>query len=74
MKAVKKLIEVDENKSVTVTSLPFEPGSKVEVIVLPTNKTKDIFRFTDSLAAKRRIKPMSLKEVEKIVHEVRGVK
>ena len=43
MRAVKKLIEVDDNKSVTVTSLPFEPGSKVEVIVLSADKKEDVF-------------------------------
>jgi hypothetical protein len=72
--AVKKVTEVDENQSVTITSLPFEPGSKVEVIILPTGKEDDIFAFTDSLVKKKAIKPLSLKEIEKAVHEVRGVK
>jgi hypothetical protein len=35
MKAIKKLVEVEKDKSVTLKSLPFKPGSKVEVIVLP---------------------------------------
>jgi metal-responsive CopG/Arc/MetJ family transcriptional regulator len=74
MKAVKKLIEVDSNKSITVSSLPFEPGSKVEVIVLPAGNTEDIFEFTDSFTKKRGIRLMSMKEIERIVHEVRGVK
>jgi hypothetical protein len=74
MRAVKKLIEVDGNKSITVTSLPFAPGSKVEVIVLSADKREDIFRFTDSLTKTHGIKPLSLNEIEKIVHEVRGVK
>ena len=71
MRAVKKLIEVDDNKSVTVTSLPFEPGSKVEVIVLSADKKEDVFEFTDSLTKKRGLKPLSLKEIEKIVHAKR---
>jgi hypothetical protein len=74
MKAVKKLIEVDSNKSITVSSLPFEPGSKVEVIVFPAGNMEDIFEFTDSLTKKRGIRPMSIRDIEKIVHEVRGVK
>jgi hypothetical protein len=74
MRAVKKLIEVDDNKSITITSLPFEPGSKVEVIVLSADKKEDIFEFTDSLTKTHGITPLSLKEIEKIVHEVRGVK
>lgn len=74
MKAVKKLIEVERNKSITIKSLPFKPGSKVEVIVLPSKEKEDIFDFMDKAVKKRSIKPMSLKEIEKVVHEVRGVK
>jgi predicted DNA-binding antitoxin AbrB/MazE fold protein len=74
MKAIKKLVEVERDKSVTLRSLPFKPGSKVEVIVLPSVKEEDIFSFTDSVLKKKGIAPMSLKEIEKVVHEVRGVK
>jgi hypothetical protein len=74
MKAVKKLIEVGSNKSITIKSLPFKPGSKVEVIVLPSKEKEDIFDFMDKAVKKRNIKPMSLKKIEKVVHEVRGVK
>ena len=74
MKAIKKLVEVERDKSVTLRSLPFKPGSKVEVIVLPSVKEEDIFSFTGSVVKKKKIAPMSLKEIEKIVHEVRGVK
>ncbi len=74
MRAIKKLVEVDDEKSITITSLPFKPGSKVEVIVLPSERSEDIFDFTDSLVKKRKIAPLSLKEVEKIVHEVRRKK
>ena len=74
MKAIKKLVEVERDKSVTLRSLPFKPGSKVEVIVLPSVKERDIFTFTDSVVKKKKIAPMSLREIEKIVHEVRGVK
>ncbi len=74
MKAVKKLLEVEKDKSVTVKSLPFKAGSKVEVIVLPAKGKGDIFEFMDEVIKKKRIAPMSLKEIEKIVHAVRGVK
>jgi len=73
MKAIKKLVEVERDKSVTLRSLPFKPGSKVEVIVLPSAE-EDIFTFMDTAVKKKKIAPMSLKEIEKIVHEVRGVK
>jgi predicted DNA-binding antitoxin AbrB/MazE fold protein len=74
MKAIKKLVVVERDKSVTLRSLPFKPGSKVEVIVLPSVKEEDIFSFADSVLKKKGIAPMSLKEIEKVVHEVRGVK
>lgn len=74
MKAVKKLAEVERDKSVTVKSLPFRAGSKVEVIIFPAGEGKDIFNYVDSAVKKKRIAPMTLKQIEKIVHEVRGVK
>ena len=73
MNAVKKLVEVDKKKSIRVTSLPFKAGSKVEVIVIPAGE-EDIFDAMDAVVKKRKIAPMSLKAIEKIVHEVRGVK
>jgi hypothetical protein len=74
MKAVKKMIEVEKDKSVTIKPLPFKPGSKVEVIVLPVKEEKDIFTYMDKVVKKKKIIPLSLKDVEKIVHEVRSGK
>jgi len=73
MKAVKKLLEVEDNKSITIKSLPFKPGSKVEVIVFPSESKQDIFSFMDKTTRRKGIKPMSLKEIEKVVHGIRGV-
>lgn len=73
MKAVKKLVEVETDKSVTLKSLPFKPGSKVEVIVLPAGE-EDIFSFMDNAVKRRKIMPMSLKQIEKVVHEARAGK
>lgn len=71
MKAFKKLIEVETDKSITVKFLPFKPGSKVEVIVFPASEEEDIFSFMDKVVKKKKITPMSLKQVEKVVHDVR---
>lgn len=71
MKAFKKLIEVETDKSITVKSLPFKSGSKVEVIVFPASEEEDIFSFMDKVVKKKKITPMSLKQVEKVVHDVR---
>lgn len=74
MNAVKKFIEVGKDKSVTIKSLPFKPGSKVEVIVIPTENEEDVFDYMDIIVKKKKISPKSLKEVERIVHETRGLK
>lgn len=73
MKAVKKLIKVEKDKSIKLEALPFKPGSKVEVIIFPAESEVDIFDYMDDLAKRKKIAPMNLKEIEKIVHEVRGV-
>jgi len=73
MQAIKKIIEVEKDKSISLKSLPFKPGSKVEVIVMPaTDQAQDIFRFMDTVVKNKKIAPMSMKQVEKIVHEVRS--
>ncbi|MBI4390015.1 MAG: hypothetical protein HY580_07530 [Nitrospinae bacterium] len=73
MKAVKKLVEVETDKSVTLRSLPFKPGSKVEVIVLPAGE-EDIFNFMDKTVKRKKLAPMSLKQIEKVVHSARAGK
>lgn len=73
MNAVKKMVEVDKRKSIRVTSLPFKAGSKVEVIVFPAGE-EDIFSVMDAVVKKKKIAPMSLRAIEKIVHVVRGVR
>jgi hypothetical protein len=54
-------------------SLPFAPGSRVEVIVFPQTDDEDIFPTMDRIVKKKGIKPLTMKQVEKIVHDVRGV-
>jgi hypothetical protein len=73
MQAIKKILEVEKDKSIILKALPFKPGSKVEVIVFPAAAgKKDIFNFMDTVVKKRKITPMSMKQLEKIVHEVRA--
>lgn len=74
MKAVKKFAEVEKDKSVKIKSLPFKPGSKVEVIVLPAAEREDIFYFMDNVMQRKKIAPLGMKEIEKIIHDFRGVR
>jgi len=61
MQAVKKIMEVLKDKSISLKSLPFKPGSKV-----------DVFSFMDTVVKNKKIAPLSMKQVEKIVHDVRS--
>jgi hypothetical protein len=74
MRAVKTYAEVGSDKSLILKSLPFAPGSRVEVIVLPTADGEDVFPIMDRIVKKKGIKPLTMKQVEKIVHDVRGVR
>jgi len=73
MRAVKTYAEVGSDKSLILKSLPFAPGSKVEVIVFPAEDGEDVFPTMDRIVKKRGIKPLTMKQVEQIVHDVRGV-
>ncbi|PIP08628.1 MAG: hypothetical protein COX51_03490 [Syntrophobacteraceae bacterium CG23_combo_of_CG06-09_8_20_14_all_50_8] len=73
MKAVKTFAEAGTDKSLILKSLPFPPGSTVEVIVLPAAKEKDVFTNMDKVVRSKRIKPLTMKQLEKIIHAARGV-
>jgi len=74
MRAVKTYAEVGSDKSLILKSLPFAPGIRVEVIVFPTVDGEDVFPSMDRIVKRKGIKPLTMKQVEKIVHDVRGVR
>jgi hypothetical protein len=74
MRAVKTYAEIGLDKSLVLKSLPFVPGSRVEVIVFPAANGDDVFSTMDRIVKKKGIKPLTLKQVEKIVHDARGVR
>ena len=73
MKVVKKFAEVGSDKSLILKSLPFPPGSKVEVIVLPAADDEGVFASMDKIVRKRGIKALTMKQVERIMHDARGI-
>lgn len=73
MKAIKTFAEVGSDKSLVLKSLPFVPGSRVEVIVFPAADGEDVFSTMDKIVKKKRIKPLTMKQLEKIIHDIRGV-
>jgi hypothetical protein len=46
----------------------------VEVIVFPIEDGEDVFPTMDRIVKKRGIKPLTMKQVEQIVHDVRALK
>jgi len=74
MRAVKAYAEVGSDKSLIIKSLPFAPGSRVEVIVFPMADGEDVFPKIDRIVKKKGIKPLTMRQVEKIVHDFRGVR
>jgi len=44
------------------------------VIVFPRADDEDVFTAMDRIVKKKGIKPLTMKQVEKIVHDVRGVR
>ena len=73
MRAVKTYAEVGSDKSLILKSLPFAPGSRVEVIVFPRADDEDVFPTMDRIVKKKGIKPLTMKQVEKIVHGGRSI-
>lgn len=74
MRAVKTYAEVASDKSLIIKSLPFPPGSRVEVIVFPAADGEDVFSTMDRIVKRKGIKPLTMKQVGKIVHDARGVR
>ena len=72
MEAYKQILTVGKNREILIEGVPYSPGSKVEATVLPSGK--NIFEYTDNLVQKKGIPRYSLKEVEDIIHEYRGIK
>jgi len=74
MRRFRRRIKVTQDQGVRLGKVPFKPGTLVEVIVLPTRGAeRPIYRFTDSLVKRRQIPRYSLKAIERIVHESRGI-
>lgn len=59
---------------IVLNSLPFKHGSEVEVIILAAGEEEGIFSFTEKVVQKKKIAPMGMKQIEKVVYEVRAGK
>lgn len=75
MRAYRKLTRVAQDRGVRVGKVPFKPGTSVEVIVVPAGREESsIYQRTAAIVRGRRLPRYSLKEIERIVHESRGIR
>jgi hypothetical protein len=72
MRAVETYAAVGSDKSLILKSLPFATGSRVEAILFPTADGEDVFQTMDRIVKKKVIESLTMKQVEKIVHDVRS--
>ena len=75
MKALKFQTKIEKGGRLSIPRVPLAVGQAVEVIVLEKEpRNGDIYAKTASLANKKRLKRMTLKEITAIVHESRSLK
>ncbi|MBI3989146.1 MAG: hypothetical protein HY347_05975 [candidate division NC10 bacterium] len=75
MQAYRKLIAVPKDRKIALEKVPFKPGTPVEVIVIPAETVpSDIYAYTAELVKRKKIPRYTLREIERIVHESRGVR
>ena len=75
MRAFRKRTKVARDRGVSLKKVPFQPGTSVEVIVVPARaEVPPIYRLTAAAVRRRRIPRYSMKDIERIVHESRGVR
>lgn len=72
MQALKKKTKVGRQGIIQLKGLPYPPGTEVEVIIFPESK-ETIYEYTADLLSEKKIPRYSVKEIEKIIHEVRGI-
>ncbi|OHD09613.1 MAG: hypothetical protein A2086_14220 [Spirochaetes bacterium GWD1_27_9] len=73
MEALRYVVDLD-SKSLTINGLEKFVNKKVEIIIIPIEDKKDnIFSDIQTKLKKRNVKNYSEKEIDDIVHEVRGI-
>lgn len=78
MKAYRRVTQVTKDKKISIEQIPFRPGTTVEVIVRETSKdggkkAVNIYDYTRDLVKRKRLPRYGLREIERIIHESRGV-
>ena len=73
MEAIRYIMNV-KDKSITINGLDNFNNKKVEIIIIPLeNEEDDIFSDVQNKLKNRKVKSYSEKEIESIVHSIRGI-
>lgn len=79
LQAIRKRVRVSQDQRIEIDGLPFQPGSEVEVIVVARGERlrrvggQDIYGYVERLKKKKRMPQYTLREIERIIHQSRGL-
>jgi hypothetical protein len=80
VQAVRQRVRVSRDRRIEIRAVPFQPGSEVDVIVVggesltEESTPTDVYRYTERLKKDKKLPRYSLREIEEIVHQSRGVR
>ena len=80
VQAVRQRVRVSRDRRIEIRAVPFQPGSEVDVIVVggdistEESTKEDIYRYTERLKKNKKLPHYSLREIEEIVHQSRGLR
>jgi len=80
VQAVRQRVRVSRDRRVEIRAVPFQPGSEVDVIVVGGEASveepalEDVYMYAERLRKQKRLPRYSLREIEGIVHQSRGVR
>jgi hypothetical protein len=78
LKAYRLVTRVAKTKRIAIGRVPFRPGTTVEVVVRETSgddrqRGARIYDYTRELVKRKPLPRYGLREIERIIHESRGV-
>ena len=80
VQAVRQRVRVSRDRRVEIKAVPFPPGSEVDVIVVGGEASmeepalEDVYMYAERLRKQKRLPRYSLREIEEIIHQSRGVR
>ena len=79
VQAIRQRVKVSRDRRIELKAVPFHPGSEVEVIVVAATpqrakrQEENIYDYAETLAQRKAIPRYTLRDLEQIIHQSRGV-